>query len=263
MLKNLKISNWRQYSELNIEFHPKLTVITGANGSGKTTVLNLLSQTIGWSPRFVSSFNKDESGVYKYSSGVNGDCKKSEITIAEEVDGFKFPHLTVGELKLKNYDVALNMPSNVDHGLYSLRGKKNILKGVYINSHRPNFQYRKLARAWYRATAGLFFNTLSLTTRVVTGASEYFENNASWPIHKPIITFKSARYTPHSLFFLHQFCAQRLRFPEPLYDLCQLLRRQEQVLIQARRSDTSPQKVLNRCHRRDNPLASLRLVDYN
>ena len=55
MFKRLKISDWRQFSNVDISFHPHLTVLTGANGAGKTTILNLLSQSTGWDPQFVSS----------------------------------------------------------------------------------------------------------------------------------------------------------------------------------------------------------------
>lgn len=35
MFKRLKISDWRQFSNVDISFHPHLTVLTGANGAGK------------------------------------------------------------------------------------------------------------------------------------------------------------------------------------------------------------------------------------
>jgi predicted ATP-dependent endonuclease of OLD family len=44
IFKRLRIANWRQFRELNLEFHDRLTILTGANGAGKTTILNFLSQ---------------------------------------------------------------------------------------------------------------------------------------------------------------------------------------------------------------------------
>ena len=44
----LKLSDWKQFSKVDIHFHPKLTVLTGANASGKSTILNLLSRHFGW-----------------------------------------------------------------------------------------------------------------------------------------------------------------------------------------------------------------------
>ena len=46
--KRLQIQSWRQFRDLDIEFHARLTIITGGNGAGKTTVLNLLSRHFGW-----------------------------------------------------------------------------------------------------------------------------------------------------------------------------------------------------------------------
>lgn len=47
MFKRLNIKEWRQFSDVDIFFHEHLTVLTGANGAGKTTILNLLSKSTG------------------------------------------------------------------------------------------------------------------------------------------------------------------------------------------------------------------------
>lgn len=43
MFKQLELYMWRQFSDLRIVFHDRVTVITGVNGSGKSTILQLLS----------------------------------------------------------------------------------------------------------------------------------------------------------------------------------------------------------------------------
>ena len=45
--EKLRIGGWRQFSHVEIAFHPQLTVITGANGAGKSTILNILIQHFG------------------------------------------------------------------------------------------------------------------------------------------------------------------------------------------------------------------------
>ena len=39
--KNLNIEEWKQFKNLDIDLHNQLTILTGANGAGKTTILNL------------------------------------------------------------------------------------------------------------------------------------------------------------------------------------------------------------------------------
>jgi hypothetical protein len=66
MLKfeKLRIGGWRQFSQVEIEFSPQLTVITGANGAGKSTILNLLIQHFGLSRTML--------GVPTTGSGARG-----------------------------------------------------------------------------------------------------------------------------------------------------------------------------------------------
>ncbi|WP_045484582.1 AAA family ATPase [Pseudomonas sp. StFLB209] len=45
----LKLKDWQQFGEVDIKFHPQATIITGSNGSGKTTILSLLARHMGWS----------------------------------------------------------------------------------------------------------------------------------------------------------------------------------------------------------------------
>jgi len=40
VLKSLKLSNFRCYESLEIDFHKRLTLLVGKNGSGKSTILD-------------------------------------------------------------------------------------------------------------------------------------------------------------------------------------------------------------------------------
>lgn len=141
MFKRLKISDWRQFSNVDISFHPHLTVLTGANGAGKTTILNLLSQSTGWDPQFVSSYEKDKAGISKYFNSLKNIGKRFFIKASNTPNAVENK---LGELEFSDGTIAdLILPQNVSSGTYSITtkgGKKE--KGVYISSHRPSFPYR-------------------------------------------------------------------------------------------------------------------------
>lgn len=84
MFTRLSIKDWRQFSNIDIVFHEHLTVLTGANGAGKTTVLNLLSKSTGWNPQFVSSYEKDEKGVSKYFNSLKSLGQKLFIKLTSK-----------------------------------------------------------------------------------------------------------------------------------------------------------------------------------
>ena len=85
MFTRLNIKEWRQFSDVDIVFHNHLTVLTGANGAGKTTILNLLSKSTGWNPQFVSSYEQDENGVSKYFNSLKEFGKKIFIKLTPKV----------------------------------------------------------------------------------------------------------------------------------------------------------------------------------
>lgn len=141
MFRRLKISTWRQFSNIDVSFHPHLTVLTGANGAGKTTILNLLSQSIGWNPQFISSYEKDKTGISKYFNSLKNKGKRFFIkpSSTSNIEDNK-----LGELEFSDNTIAdLILPQNVSSGTYGITtkgGKKE--KGVYVSSHRPIFPYR-------------------------------------------------------------------------------------------------------------------------
>ncbi|WP_409966916.1 AAA family ATPase [Bengtsoniella intestinalis] len=142
MFRRLNIKDWRQISEIDIEFHRNLTIITGANGAGKTTILNLLSQATGWNSKFVSNYNQDEDGTAQYRSGLFNEIEKSFIEESEDNPVNSINKL--GELEFSDGKIsALHAPKNITTGTYSvtISGKPQV-DGVYINSHRPTFPYK-------------------------------------------------------------------------------------------------------------------------
>lgn len=130
-IKSLKLKEWNQFTEVNIEFHERLTILTGANGSGKSTIARVLSRLIGWDykeiklPKPVETINEIELRDYQSDSKEIGTLQINDDTKIE---------LTVPlEQEVVTYDVKYNYVNSPVS-----------LKGVNITSHRLPYQYKKL-----------------------------------------------------------------------------------------------------------------------
>lgn len=94
-LKSLQLHNFRKFSNLNIEFNSKLTVIVGVNGSGKSTVLEAATIAAGTITSAMDGLTnygiKKRDAHYKYFDlGSTVDVQPQfpvEIIAVGQVDG--------------------------------------------------------------------------------------------------------------------------------------------------------------------------------
>jgi energy-coupling factor transporter ATP-binding protein EcfA2 len=156
IFKRLHISNWRQFRDLDLEFHPRLTVLTGANGAGKTTVLNLLSRHFGWQVNLVSTPRRLASGITfsadywteDYLKDFEGwldarsSSQKAEPPAPPPMVG---PAQQIGTLTYWNDHTArLTLPATVGASFQLGIDGQQAQRGLHIPSHRPIFSYRSV-----------------------------------------------------------------------------------------------------------------------
>jgi hypothetical protein len=137
----LQLGQWRQFSEVDISFHPQLTIITGANGAGKSTILNILGQNIGAFRPYLGS-PKRMGGSRSYVSGI-----------------FHFPHRLISWLRPKQdpnwsdvgfihyengHQSSLQVPTQGAQ-TYNLQitQQQNVI-GFHMPSHRSVTNYRPI-----------------------------------------------------------------------------------------------------------------------
>ena len=136
----LEVEGWRQFGSVQIEFHPRATIITGANGTGKTTLLSILSQHFGWTPLFIGTLRIDRQGALKYHSGV----------ISDGADG----NSNVGKLTYDDESFAvLQAPTEGAAFQVRIHGQQAV-PGIYITSHRPVYSYQKVTEVPTEVQAG-------------------------------------------------------------------------------------------------------------
>lgn len=63
---SLHLEDWRQFEVVDLQFHERLTVLTGANASGKSTLLGVLARHFNWNRSFSSAplRVKNSAGVW-------------------------------------------------------------------------------------------------------------------------------------------------------------------------------------------------------
>ncbi|EHK6244127.1 AAA family ATPase, partial [Salmonella enterica] len=130
--KRLKISDWRQFNEVSIDFHNKVTVITGSNGAGKSTVLRILAKHFSWNCDFLAMpFYDEDKGINIFTnkrqsnSYSNANHKIGEIEYSNEI----ISSIYIEEHpRTINYDIAIE---NIDRSI----------KGLFIHSHRASNNY--------------------------------------------------------------------------------------------------------------------------
>jgi hypothetical protein len=155
IFKRLRFSNWRQFREIDLEFHPRLTVLTGANGAGKTTVLNLLSRHFGWQGILVSTPRRGRSGTtFSPDYWTEDDLRNFEGWLKERSSSHHDPPVTqppvtpaqeIGALTYWNAQTTrLTVPSTVGAAFNIGIESQQPQKGLHIPSHRPIFSYQSV-----------------------------------------------------------------------------------------------------------------------
>ncbi len=132
---NLEINDWKQFATLDIQFHDRLTVLTGANGSGKTTILHMLARCLGWNFQELATPKKDEkTGIIKFFS--NWFRRRVEENRPPVIGTLSFSDGTKSEL---------TVPTDAGSARYQIYfSNQRIIPGINILSHRNIFKYQNV-----------------------------------------------------------------------------------------------------------------------
>lgn len=130
----LQIANWQQFENIDIDFHPRLTIITGSNGSGKTTLLSFLSRHVGFMLTHLTAAKNIPGQGPVYSPLT---FKKKERAADD---------LAVGSLTYTNKVTSriIAHASNTNPQYSIQLESQHAADVLYIPSHRQVFNYRRI-----------------------------------------------------------------------------------------------------------------------
>lgn len=140
IFKTLTINKWKQFESVNIEFHERITILTGANGSGKTTILHLLARQFGWDFKELATPAKDiSSGKIRFFAR----WFKKDLNIIDDN--------VIGKISYDNGNVAELIINHNETAKYDIEFRYNPVlkpnekvKGLNILSHRNVFKYQEV-----------------------------------------------------------------------------------------------------------------------
>lgn len=145
IFRTLRISNWRQFGEVQVTFHPRLTILTGANGAGKTTILHLLNRHWGWNINYVSTPRPYRKGVWRYWSGFWSDDSGDDEWADKEAVHPNAPQVEIGRIEYSGHPPAsLIVPREVEETFAVKIAPMPAVAGVYVPSHRPLYLHQKV-----------------------------------------------------------------------------------------------------------------------
>ena len=153
-----------------------MTILTGANGSGKTTILNLLARHFGWSINLIGTLKITKRGARRYFSGVY------DTSLDEESSQSR----TIGHIRYSNPpDATLSVPVQVKENYNIQIDNQQAVDGLYITSHRPVYAYQRVDTIPTVVSA-----TEQLFNQYINNLRQYY--NPSARIESPSFRLKSS-----------------------------------------------------------------------
>jgi predicted ATPase len=160
----LTLAKWRQFDSVDIDLSRQVTILTGQNGCGKTTILNLLNRHFGWSLHFVSTpyyGRKAErfwSDVWKPTKDTRASSRpdegSSDAPQHNEVEPDETrpeppanAQVTVGQITYTSGRICELRTSTIVGAQYQPHfTEQQAVQGLHIPSHRPVATYNHIGQ---------------------------------------------------------------------------------------------------------------------
>lgn len=149
MFKRIEIKNWRQFDAIDVVFDEKLTILTGANGSGKTTILNVLGRHFGWIEDIASTPKLLDTGDLQYDTDFRWNIEEEKNdTVQKMMDTMISQTYSMGKLEYIGTEEIcdIRVPKSAGTTYQLLLNNQQNLRGLMLSSHRNVFHYQPVSQ---------------------------------------------------------------------------------------------------------------------
>lgn len=127
-------TRWQQFESIDLDFTNRLTILTGANGSGKTTILSLLAKHFGWDYSYLATPTKNKlTRAWGWLVGLFSQNEDSSS-------------LAIGNIEYSNGTTASLVVPKQNQAQYQIQiQNQQPVECFFIPSHRSVFRYQPLS----------------------------------------------------------------------------------------------------------------------
>ncbi|HEV7277759.1 MAG TPA: AAA family ATPase [Devosiaceae bacterium] len=128
----IELVHWRQFKQVSITFSDSVTILTGRNGTGKTTILNILAQHSKYFSTMIASPSQGRDELGRFVSGLWDDFIRSGT---DQVGAITY---STGE------NSEIRVPQNVSASFSPKIVPAVAVPVLYIPSHRRLATYKRV-----------------------------------------------------------------------------------------------------------------------
>lgn len=138
--ERIKLGPWQQFDSVDLDLDSRVSIITGANGSGKTTILSILAKHCSWNMSALALPKKKSKSTASYL-WATGSSKK-EIQ-EEDNQRVSIGDLYYGNVKNISFSIVRYPISGGAEFSPDILDQQHV-DCLFIPSHRSLFRYQKL-----------------------------------------------------------------------------------------------------------------------
>lgn len=136
----IELHGWQHLDLVDVKFHPRLTVLTGSNGSGKSSLLRFLARHFGWEYPLLRTPGRTRRGVAgpTFTVRVRRSAKVTDATAWAQIGQMRYSTGRTSAIRLEAEGRSASYLPTIDN--------PESMSGFYIPSHRPEFTYTTIDR---------------------------------------------------------------------------------------------------------------------